>query len=580
MLAAIDPAHRTSPPLHEHWRKPEVVTSGQIRATPGFTGRGDELAAIDAALWARETPALTQSAAVRGFGGVGKSTIAREYAWQVSRFPDVYDGIWWLDAENKGTQDEPSWPGIEQGYIELGDTFIGGLAEQKDRPAAARTGRGFVESAGFAQPWLIVYDNVDHARTLHDWPPPKGAHVIVTSRLMITQKGTTPVEIGTWPLPDAVRFLRDTSGRADMTAAEAQAIAEALGCLPLALAHAAAYLADNDNATPASYLASITHHMREVPESAEAVAPRAVFATLQQNIAQADARAKGAAAVMSLAAHFAPDAIPEELFGQDAEIYPPAFAPLTGDGPALEKAIGALGRLSLVTIDRERKTFSVHRLVQAAARDALGPDAAAWSAAAVAASYRALPDPDDAHWPSYERLVPHVRAAVDRAPEQSGRQVWWLLLAIAEYLNERAAIEEVMLLLQRARSIAERLAKADPGNAGWQRDLSVSHDRIGDVLRAQGNLPAALDAFNASLAIAERLAKADPGNAGWQADLAASHGRIGQLYVAMERPADALRTLTAGRAIMAPLVAASPDLVLWQQYLQGFDRLIASLPQE
>src|SRR5580693_5892093 len=24
--------------------------------------------------------------------------------------------------------------------------------------------------------------------------------------------------------------------------------------------------------------------------------------------------------------------------------------------------------------------------------------------------------------------------------------------------------------------IAERLAKADPGNAGWQRDLSVSHE--------------------------------------------------------------------------------------------------------
>ena len=60
-------------------------------------------------------------------------------------------------------------------------------------------------------------------------------------------------------------------------------------------------------------------------------------------------------------------------------------------------------------------------------------------------------------------------------------------------------------------AIRERLAEADPGNAGWQRDLSVSHDRIGDVLRAQGNLTAALDAYNASLAIRERLAEADPG---------------------------------------------------------------------
>jgi Flp pilus assembly protein TadD len=38
-------------------------------------------------------------------------------------------------------------------------------------------------------------------------------------------------------------------------------------------------------------------------------------------------------------------------------------------------------------------------------------------------------------------------------------------------------------------SVIERLAKSDPGNAGWQRDLSVSYDRVGDVLVAQGNLP-------------------------------------------------------------------------------------------
>jgi hypothetical protein len=30
--------------------------------------------------------------------------------------------------------------------------------------------------------------------------------------------------------------------------------------------------------------------------------------------------------------------------------------------------------------------------------------------------------------------------------------------------------------------------KADPGNAGWQPDFSLSQERIGDVLCAQGNL--------------------------------------------------------------------------------------------
>jgi tetratricopeptide (TPR) repeat protein len=75
---------------------------------------------------------------------------------------------------------------------------------------------------------------------------------------------------------------------------------------------------------------------------------------------------------------------------------------------------------------------------------------------------------------------------------------------------------------QASHDIFARLAEADPGNAGWQRDLSVSHNKIGDVQRAQGDLAAALRSYQASLAIRERLAEADPGNAGWQRDLALS----------------------------------------------------------
>ena len=39
------------------------------------------------------------------------------------------------------------------------------------------------------------------------------------------------------------------------------------------------------------------------------------------------------------------------------------------------------------------------------------------------------------------------------------------------------------------------------------------------MLVAQGNLPEALKSYRDSLAIAERLAQSDPGNAGWQRDL-------------------------------------------------------------
>jgi tetratricopeptide (TPR) repeat protein len=49
------------------------------------------------------------------------------------------------------------------------------------------------------------------------------------------------------------------------------------------------------------------------------------------------------------------------------------------------------------------------------------------------------------------------------------------------------------------------------------------------VLVEQGDLTAALQAYRKDLAIAERLAKADPSNAGWQRDLQTSIGKIGNL---------------------------------------------------
>jgi hypothetical protein len=79
----------------------------------------------------------------------------------------------------------------------------------------------------------------------------------------------------------------------------------------------------------------------------------------------------------------------------------------------------------------------------------------------------------------------------------------------------------------RCGAIAENLAKADPGNADWQRNLSVADDRVGDVQVALGHLPEALKSYQGSLAIRDRLAKADPGNAGWQRDLSVSDSKVG-----------------------------------------------------
>jgi hypothetical protein len=68
-------------------------------------------------------------------------------------------------------------------------------------------------------------------------------------------------------------------------------------------------------------------------------------------------------------------------------------------------------------------------------------------------------------------------------------------------------LPEALKSFRDGHAIADRLAKADPGNTEWQRDLSVSYEKTGDVLVAQGNLPEALKSFRDSLAIRDRLAK-------------------------------------------------------------------------
>jgi hypothetical protein len=48
---------------------------------------------------------------------------------------------------------------------------------------------------------------------------------------------------------------------------------------------------------------------------------------------------------------------------------------------------------------------------------------------------------------------------------------------------------------------------------------------IGIVQEAQGDLAGALKSYNDGLAVFERLAKSGPGNAGWQRNLSVSYRR-------------------------------------------------------
>ncbi|MFZ9752581.1 MAG: CHAT domain-containing protein [Cyanobium sp.] len=89
---------------------------------------------------------------------------------------------------------------------------------------------------------------------------------------------------------------------------------------------------------------------------------------------------------------------------------------------------------------------------------------------------------------------------------------------------------------QQMLAIAERLAKNEPERADYQRDLSVSYIKIGDLYRDLGQGEAARQAYASSLAIAERLAKNEPERADYQRDLVVSYVKVASAASPPDRP--------------------------------------------
>ena len=123
-------------------------------------------------------------------------------------------------------------------------------------------------------------------------------------------------------------------------------------------------------------------------------------------------------------------------------------------------------------------------------------------------------------------------------------------------LVAQGKLDEALKAYRDSLAIRERLAAADRSNTEWQRDLSVSYDKVGDVLVAQGKLDEALKAYRDGLAIAERLAAADRSNTEWQRDLSVSYDRVGDVLVAQGKLDEALKAYRDSLAIRERLAAA------------------------
>jgi hypothetical protein len=96
-------------------------------------------------------------------------------------------------------------------------------------------------------------------------------------------------------------------------------------------------------------------------------------------------------------------------------------------------------------------------------------------------------------------------------------------------------------------------------------------------MRAQGNLPGALESYLTSHAIFEHLTKTDPGNGQWQRDLALSHERVAEVLASQGARSEAVRAFEKGRAIIIRLRQRSPNNATLPRDLAWFEARRAAL---
>ena len=197
-----------------------------------------------------------------------------------------------------------------------------------------------------------------------------------------------------------------------------------------------------------------------------------------------------------------------------------------------------------------------------------------------------------------------------------GRLAERLVFDLQRAVAAAGLLPQLHELLELVHPTLARLAAGDPGNAGWQHDLCTSHDmlgdvqmargdltgaleayragldsaqrlvmwhrvnadghrdlrdelsahrdfsvmltKVGDVLRAQGDLTRALEAYRAVLPQAQHLLEADPGNKFLQHDLSVSHSRVADVLAEQGDLAGALEAYGESRAILRRLAVADP----------------------
>ncbi len=457
-LRALPPRERTQDFITDMpgERSLEVIENVPYARNPYFTGRDTILHDLHEALSKDSATALTQGHAIFGLGGIGKTQTAIEYT---HRYRSNYRFIFWIRADTEVA--------LQAGCVEIAKLLD---LTEKDATNPVDTVQAVKLWLEHASGWLLIFDNADDPELLKAYYPrnPKG-HILLTSRAQLfdTLGIARPLALEKMQPEEALTFLYTRTGRAQSDPTEkhaAEQLATELGYLPLALEQAAAYITVK-GARFQDYLASFQRqHLallnKAQPRTGEY--PASVASTWALNFLEVE-QDPVAADILRVSAFLSPDAIPLELLSSGASQLGPelAGALATSEDPlALNEALEPLTRYSLIRLDVDTQTYSIHRMVQEVVKDQVGvEEQAEWAERVVRAVAQSFPEVDYETWTRCERYIPHVLLCathIDRwsmtFPETRN-----LLNEAGKYFYQRGQYREAEPFLKSALAMCERV---------------------------------------------------------------------------------------------------------------------------
>ena len=463
---------------------------------PHFTGRDDLLEQLER-VFAVETPdqnmgvrqaALTQTQAIKGLGGIGKTQIAIEYAYRAFQKGRYHD-ILWISAANSET--------ILTSFVELARLLPAHMPQEEtnQRTIIAAVLRWLEQRE---PSWLLLVDNADDLDLVQPYLPRKGnGHILLTTRSNAVGALASSIEVDTMGVMEGTHLLlrraRRFSASSPEEIDEAINVVIALAQFPLAIDQAGAYM-EETGCSLYDYLQLYQKHRfallaRRGKQAAHY--PDSVATTWSLSFAQVERSNPAAAELLHLCAFLAPDHIPEELLTEGAPHWPPLLQEAMADRFTFNQTLETLLGFSLVKRLSEERMLSIHRLVQSVQMDRMEAETQrTWGERVVRAVQTVFPaDPKNVvTWPACLRYLEQVEACDTLIQHHQ------LLLAEAadlldrtgSYFLEHAMYTQAESLYQRALRIREqRFGPAHPQTAASLNHLAILHRDNGNYREAE-----------------------------------------------------------------------------------------------